>query len=341
MPYGATLLNDAGRTAFTTDFKSYVFHGKYNPTIVGAIGFGETANYTSSFAYILPPGLTDIIPFVRAVDGTPVGLFAVIPNYNGWTQVFNGSTAVAGTTIRFDCTTPFGPYIGPCRIGPDIYANITAISSAFTGSRAFFGSSYVVRQVDITFDRYLSIPAFVGLYVREGGTLIRCVTNGGPFTPSNYEFYIFKRITDPSGSGWGMRTYNDSGILTFDSNQKVLQIAASARSPAIARGNLASLPYINLDDGSIPVNNAIFSPNMGRYDRMGDNPSAWYRPKSVQRQTLHAKRASASQFRVEGCGAFDSIFRAANDPSFQESPSFAGGSPGNAQILAINTDNYS
>lgn len=170
---------------------------------------------------------------------------------------------------------------------------------------------------------------------------IRCLANGGPSSTSNWEVYVFNEISPTAPSGYGMRTFDAGGNLTFDSSQRVLRVAGAARSPAIPRGAVNPLPTINLDAGIVPTNYAVFCTSMGKYDRMGDNPSAFYRPKSVQRQGIHVRRISSTQLLCDGTGIFDQLYFAPDSPFFNESPSFLPvAAPGGSEILVIDTDDY-
>ena len=170
---------------------------------------------------------------------------------------------------------------------------------------------------------------------------IRCLANGGPSTTSNWEVYLFSEIAPAARTGYGMQTFDSAGNLTFDSNQRLLRVAGAARSPAIPNGPINPLPTINLDAGVVPVNHAIFCTSMGKYDRMGDNPSAFYRLKSVQRQGIHVRRLSDTQLLCDGTGIFDQLYFDPSSPFFNESPSFIPVAvPGNSEILVIDTDDY-
>lgn len=255
MSHGLKLLSSSGRLALSTDNKNYVFLGKYNPATVLMSTYGTPA--ARQFDVILPTTTpNNIIPFVRSVSGTTVGIF------------------------------------------------------------------YIERMSN--------------QQVR-----IRCLANGGPSTTTNYEVYVFSEIVASAPTGYGMRTFDASGNLTFDSNQKLLRVVGAARCPLIPSGPRNPLPTINLDAGTVPVNHAIFCTSMGKYDRMGDNPSAFYYPKSVQRQGIHVRRLSSTQLLCDGTGLFDSLYFSPGDPSFNESPSFIPVQcPGGAQILVIDTNDY-
>lgn len=335
MSLGARLYNDNGRVAFDAGYKNYVFDSKVTP-FVTSMNAERFTSLACNLSTILPASVgTDILPFFRSIDGTPIGMVAVIANYNGSSN-FIARGAQTGSTITFESYIPLSVHTGPAKVNTaDV--TITSVGTPYIGTYDFFGLTVTRWFLKVTFSTSISVANYAPLYTRIGGTLIKACTNGGPISASNYEFYIFKKITGTLGSGFGMRCFDESGAVTFDSNQKLLKVVASAPTPVIAGGQRKTMPSFAVEYGSIPTNHAIFCPNMGIWDRMGDSPSPYYSNPSVQLQTLHAVKKSASEFQVAGCGNHDFLY----GNTLQESPSFVGvASPGNGEALAINTDFY-
>jgi hypothetical protein len=254
----------------------------------------------------------------------------------------------SGTTIEYISTaTPLPPWDSnipaSVQISSGAYVSCNIISYTTPVYKAWTVGSLTVYgySTNLTFDTSLTVNKFGMLNIQDMRKTIVCTCNGGSTTTTQWEVYVFEEINGAVGSGYGMRAYDSSGNVTFDSNQKILKLAGVARTPYIAAGALNPLPTITLEAGTVPTNHAIFCVSMGKYDRMGDNPSAFYKAKSVQRQAIHVKRSSSTQLLCDGTGLYDSYYTSPSDPTFVESPSFLiGGSPGNAQILVIDTDNY-
>jgi hypothetical protein len=346
MPVSAKLFASDGRTAFRADYKNYVYKGKYNPTSVGSVNFSGTTQATG-FQIILPRGTGNILPFVRSVGGQTAGIFYIKTD-----AMVDGGQAFAnasGNTIEYISTaTPLPPWDSNISAsvqtssGAYVSCNITSYTTpvykAWTvGSLTVYGYS-----TNLTFDTSLTVNKFGLLKIQDMRKTIVCTCNGGSTTTTQWEVYVFEEINGAVGSGYGMRAYDSSGNVTFDSNQKILKLAGVARTPYMTSSAYNPLPTIDLEAGTVPTNHAFFCVSMGKYERMGDNPSAFYRQKSVQRQAIHVKRKSSTQLLCDGTGIYDAFYtNDPNSPEFQEGPSTViGGSPGNAQILIIDTDNY-
>jgi len=345
MPVSAKLFASDGRTAFRADYKNYVFKGKYNPTSVGSVNYSGTTQ-AAGFEIILPRGTGNILPFVRSVGGQTAGIFYIRTD-----AMVSGGQAYAnasGTTIEYISTaTPLPPWdnnipaIVTTSSGANVSCNIISYTTPVYKSWAVGSLTTYGYSTNLTFDTSLTVSKFGLLKIQDMRKTIICTCNGGSTTTTQWEVYVFEEINGAVGSGYGMRAYDGSGVVTFDSNQKILKLAGVARTPFIAAGGYSTLPNINLEAGTIPTNHAIFCTSLGKYDRMGDNPSAFYKAKSVQRQAIHVKRNTSTQLSCDGTGVYDAYYTTPTDPTFVESTSFLiGACPGNAEILVIDTDNY-
>lgn len=255
----------------------------------------------------------------------------------------------SGSTIEYIYTgTPLPPWDNniPAIVTNSSGANISCNMLSYTtpvykswsvGSLTTYGYS-----TNITFDTSITVSKFGALKIQDMRKTIVCTVHGGSTSTTDWEVYVFEEINGAVGNGYGMRAYDSSGsVVTFDSNQKILKLAGVARTPYISSGPHSTLPTIDLESGSIPTNHAIFCVSMGQYGRSADNPSVYYKKKSWIKQAIHVKKNTSTQLICDGTGVYDAYYTTPTDVTFVEPASYlVGASPGNAEILIINTDNY-
>jgi hypothetical protein len=346
MVFSAKLFASDGRTAFRADYKNYVYKGKYNPSVVSSTSVTGTTQATG-FQIILPRGTGNILPFVRSVGGQTVGVYYIQTD----AMVFGGYAAAnaSGTSIQYRVSgTVLPPWDTNIPVsvqtssGSYVSRTMVSYTTPVYGSWNVGSLTVYGYTTTITFNASVTVSQYGNLEIQDMRKIINCSCNGGSTTTTQWEVYVFEEIAGAVGSGYGMRAYDASGNVTFDSNQQILKLAGVARTPTMASGALNPLPTITLEAGTVPTNHAIYCPSMGKYERFGDNPSAFYKVKSVQRQAIHVKRLSSSQLLCDGTGLYMAYYTSSpTDPTFIEgSSTVIGGSPGNAEILVINTDNY-
>jgi hypothetical protein len=104
----------------------------------------------------------------------------------------------------------------------DTYQNLGAIASGTStmGSVVTFPASSItpIIAVNCTSDVYFL------MYALDSTSFIIMNSDGGSATPYSYNVYSTAPSPAPAGTGYGMRVYNSSGLLNFDSNYSYMAI---------------------------------------------------------------------------------------------------------------------
>lgn len=120
--------------------------------------------------------------------------------------------------------------------------------------------------------------------------------NEGVETP-NHKIYLFGKIRPPSGGGYGMRIYNSSGGVTFDSQQRMLTLAGRGITPQGATNYPDSnnvLLTIPLQEGTIPERYAVNTIFIGSgVTQYGINPTG--SPNITRNCNLHLRKFDSTQ----------------------------------------------
>lgn len=343
MTIGLKILGDDGRVALTSDYKSFVFMGKYEPFQV------QTLNGLASIIRFRLPRLeNNIIPFLWCSQDQARCFWAVNPDYDLYSGYTIFSYTNATTVSYFIQNLSQTPLLGLARVytsqnGATVSRTITAVGTPTPYSYQLtspFSMTISGYLVSVTFDSPVTITgtnnAGAQLYTGLSYIFMAALVNSGGLLTSDYAFYVFKEVDSAVGSGFGMRVFDDTGTgILFDSNQMVLKVAGSARAPQILAGQKTSLGTITLDSGTIPTKHAIWCASMGRYDRMADNPSPWHTQYSVERQAIGVQKYNSSTLLIQGAGCVDRAVLTQNYPSFVPTTC-----PGGSQILVIDASLY-
>lgn len=129
---------------------------------------------------------------------------------------------------------------------------------------------------------------------------VRVWTGNASSEIQNHRVYLFGRIRPPTGGGHGMRIYNSSGDITFDSQQRMLILSGRGITP---QGTLnyadsnSELLTINLQEGTIPSQYAVNTVFLGSgATQYGANPTG--SPNLTRACNLHLRRINATQMGV-------------------------------------------
>ena len=129
---------------------------------------------------------------------------------------------------------------------------------------------------------------------------VRVFTGNTAAETPNHRMYLFARISSVSGSGYGMRMYDSSGAVTFDSNQRMLVLAGRGITPKTALNypdSSGAITTITLEEGTIPASYAVHSPYLG-----GGATSYGVTPTGSTTTTrgcgLHLRRLNSTQMGV-------------------------------------------
>jgi hypothetical protein len=129
---------------------------------------------------------------------------------------------------------------------------------------------------------------------------IRVSTGNVASENNNHKCYLFGEVQQTPATGYGMRCFNASGEVTFDSNQRALTLAGKGViDDAYLTGNTGYisdsggvLSTVTLSQGSIPTNWAINVGFLGQgFTKFGSNPI----PPSTSQQRLCAIQFSATK----------------------------------------------
>jgi hypothetical protein len=257
MSFGTRIFNTAGKLAFSTEYKTFVYQEKLFPVVFTS----EDTVVATDAHYCTSPGLTGpVFPFVATPDNTATAV--TISKYNplGTTCVYStkAQTSSSITVAYDDYNNVAWPRIA---VGQTIKTpgGQTATVLAVTSTGSISATLTLNQAVTLAVVGRLYVVGYIGSYY------IRVAIKSTVLSPSaaGYPLRVFTRNIPNSTTGHGATMFDASGVCVFNSNYPVLTLAATVDMPS-GTANNQSISSVAVSSGSIPSNYSVFSPSAGR-----------------------------------------------------------------------------
>lgn len=253
---------------------AFVIVNMINKALKAAAGVETSVNYVpnnASLTYaviaILPK---ETMGYMDPSSSSAAGNIPPAPTFS-WTATPSVAlTVITGkaTSGKFYNTSSHAiiPQIGDVIIGPN---NVEYTITGMSGTPTIPDQYSLDYHLNLTLTTSPALPsvALAQCYrIKRIKRYIRVFTGNISSETPNHKLYLFAKISQTVGSGYGMRMYNSSGNITFDSNQRMLVLAGRGTTPSTtlnypdSSGTILTIP---LDEGTIPTNYAIHCPYIG------------------------------------------------------------------------------
>lgn len=194
-------------------------------------------------------------------------------------QVFRQHMNVAGTDTSYLEVSALVLNVGDVVWSSDNPSNkVTVTGISFSGGASGLQYPTITLSGSITLNAAVSTNDYYSCICAEKfvNTVYICAVNfgvcgsgqSGNFNqtackPETYPLRLFDVLSSNQATGFGMQMFDETGNPTFDSNQSILEIAATVRPTAQSYSSVSARPIFNITSGSIPTNWAVTGSVMG------------------------------------------------------------------------------